>query len=294
MYSTLKQCDGLWFSGDTQVILRAGDTAFCVSKSILAGRSTVFQSMFEFPQPAVNSGDEMIDGMPVIDLHDDAAEVEPFLRAIFDSSYFMPPPGEIGFHAVLGILRLSHKYDVPYLFKRAILHLETVYPLDLPGFRSRATGNNNLSYKDGIAALDLKAIPILEAVGVTWLLPFVFYSVGTYSAERLCEAGDAWNTLPPETKQTCLALFPTHVRASLQIHAFLSTPSTCIRSEQCDRNKLDFLGLYLRAVRRHQNPLEEWSQPRWTQLGVQLCQQCFHLAQAEYKLAEENIWDQLP
>jgi hypothetical protein len=89
-HTTLKQTNGLWFPDDTPVILRAEDRIFCVSKSILAARSTVFQSMFEFPQPATN-GEDMMDGRPVVRLHDRAAEVESFLRAIFDSKYVPLP-----------------------------------------------------------------------------------------------------------------------------------------------------------------------------------------------------------
>ncbi|KAJ7861418.1 hypothetical protein B0H14DRAFT_3445349 [Mycena olivaceomarginata] len=61
--------------------------------------------MFEFPQPATD-GEESIDGKPFIRLHDNATEVGWFLRAIFDTAYFMPPPSEIDFHEVLGITAL--------------------------------------------------------------------------------------------------------------------------------------------------------------------------------------------
>ncbi|KAJ7320757.1 hypothetical protein DFH08DRAFT_890153 [Mycena albidolilacea] len=56
-------------------------------------------------------------------LHDSAEDVEVFLRAICDSSYFMPAPAPNDRPVVLAILRLSHKYDVPYLYKRALDHL---------------------------------------------------------------------------------------------------------------------------------------------------------------------------
>jgi hypothetical protein len=90
----LMQGDGLWFSNDSLVVLRAEDRIFRVPKSILTARSPVFQFMFEFPQPASNSegeemadGEEMIDGSPVIRLHDSGAEVQAFLRATMDTRY---------------------------------------------------------------------------------------------------------------------------------------------------------------------------------------------------------------
>ncbi|KAJ6502751.1 hypothetical protein C8R47DRAFT_969582 [Mycena vitilis] len=107
---SLRQVEGLWFSNDT-LVLRAENSIFRVSKSMLAARSTVFESMIEFP-PSTADGDQMMDGSPVVRLHDCASEVEAFLRAIFDSSYFMPRPAEVDFHVVLGILRLSHNLQV--------------------------------------------------------------------------------------------------------------------------------------------------------------------------------------
>ncbi|KAJ7604446.1 hypothetical protein DFH06DRAFT_314736 [Mycena polygramma] len=286
--------DGLWFSGDTQVVLRAGDAVFCVSKSILAGRSTVFQSMFEIPQPAVDSGDEMIDGMPVIHLHDDASAVEPFLRAIFDSSYFMPPPAKTDLDAALGILRLSHKYHIPYLFQRAILHLETLYPIDLPAYHSLAGDKKNAG-----PAQDLELIAIFQQVDATWLLPFAFYSVGRYSADRLSKLGDSWDNLSPETKQTCLAVLATHIRETLKVQVLLSAPSTCSERRRCNSSKFaclrDSLTDQLSELEGGlQEPLEQRSAGDWNSLKSQVCDNCFRSAQADYKHAQKNIWDQLP
>lgn len=85
----LNQTDGLWFPADV-IILRAEENIFRVPKSILGARSSVFQAIFEIPQAGSNSveteeEDEKIDGIPVVRLHDSAADVTAFLRAIFDS-----------------------------------------------------------------------------------------------------------------------------------------------------------------------------------------------------------------
>lgn len=86
--------DDLWFSNDTLVI-KAQKKVFRVTKSILAARSSVFRDMVAFPQPTSDQTN-VVDGSPVVTLHDAAADVEVFLRAIFDSrcvsdlSYFPP------------------------------------------------------------------------------------------------------------------------------------------------------------------------------------------------------------
>ncbi|KAJ7861394.1 hypothetical protein B0H14DRAFT_2350040 [Mycena olivaceomarginata] len=118
----LTEGHGLWFYNDSFVVLCAEDHIFRVPKSILAARSSVFQSMFEFPQPTSNR-DEMADGEEMIDVktRGDTANVS------LACSYFMPP-SNIGSREVL---RLTHKYDVSYLYQRGIPHLETIYPTSL-------------------------------------------------------------------------------------------------------------------------------------------------------------------
>ncbi|KAJ7509588.1 hypothetical protein B0H11DRAFT_2270009 [Mycena galericulata] len=109
---SLQRAKNLWFSPDV-VILRADTRVFRVYPAILKAQSSVFADMFTFPQPP-SADTEMMDGFPVVKLHDDPGEVEVFLKAIFDSSFFMPPPARNDFQDIVGILRLSHKYDVPY------------------------------------------------------------------------------------------------------------------------------------------------------------------------------------
>ncbi|KAJ7901242.1 hypothetical protein B0H14DRAFT_3852367 [Mycena olivaceomarginata] len=117
----LVKVDGLWFMTDT-VVIRVKNKIFRVSRGILAAGSIVCNNMIVFPQP--NSGEtETMDGSPVACLHDSAEDVEAFLHAIYDSSYFLPAPAPNHLSAVVGILRLSHKYGCQYLNCRALEHL---------------------------------------------------------------------------------------------------------------------------------------------------------------------------
>ncbi|KAJ7626161.1 hypothetical protein FB45DRAFT_836370 [Roridomyces roridus] len=122
----------LWFS-DGSLVIRAQDREFFVSGAVLAARSSVFSDILSMPQRASNS-----DEMPIVVLPDNSREVESFLRAIFDSSFFMPPPPPAAPGDLLGIARLSHKYDIQYLFRRALDHLARVYPDDLSSFLTSA------------------------------------------------------------------------------------------------------------------------------------------------------------
>lgn len=71
----------LWFE-DGNLIVQAGHRVFRVYRGVLAARSPVFHDMLSFPQP---SDSELLEGCPVVRLHDDSAEVLIFLKAIFDA-----------------------------------------------------------------------------------------------------------------------------------------------------------------------------------------------------------------
>ncbi|KAJ6478048.1 hypothetical protein C8R47DRAFT_1198561 [Mycena vitilis] len=142
--SDLHKVGPLWLSAEA-VILRAQDRIFRVFVAILKEKSSVFADMFAFPQPP-SSDTETMDGVPVVTLHDDPVELEVFLKAIFgvcasptlsqspsvltflwSFRFFMPPPAENKLADTIGILRLAHKYGVPYLRRRALQHLVAVY-----------------------------------------------------------------------------------------------------------------------------------------------------------------------
>ncbi|KAJ7112478.1 hypothetical protein C8R44DRAFT_797404 [Mycena epipterygia] len=293
-----RKINGLWFSSDS-LILRAEDAIFRVTKSILAARSPVFQSMLEFPQPTSDDGDETMEGLPVVRLHDSAAQVEPFLlRAIFDSSYFMPPPAKVEFEAVLGILRLSHKYDVDYLHKRALHHLETVYPIDLSN-HSRIN-STSLNYDEAVVDFDLTAIPILHEVGATWLLPYAYYDVGTFDPETVLEAGKTWETFPIDMRQTFFLLHPHHIRANSRKARFLGDLSTCKSQQSCNSFKFEALRIYVTDSQSGHDldPLwdshEYYGPYTWNTLKARLCHDCFAQARAKYDELVAEIWDSLP
>ncbi|KAJ6592181.1 hypothetical protein DFH09DRAFT_1415107 [Mycena vulgaris] len=118
--------EALWFSAKV-VVLKADTRIFRVFAAILKAQSSVFADMFTFPQPS-SADTEIMEGFPVLKLHDNPDEIAVFLKAIFDSSFSMPPPAEPRFNDIMGILRLAHKYDVPYLRPRALEHLGTFNP----------------------------------------------------------------------------------------------------------------------------------------------------------------------
>ena len=70
----------VWYE-DGNVVLQAENTQFKVFRGVLAEASTVFKDMFSFPQPS-SSGQELVEGCPVVFLTDSAEEVRYMLRAL--------------------------------------------------------------------------------------------------------------------------------------------------------------------------------------------------------------------
>ncbi|KAJ7642415.1 hypothetical protein DFH06DRAFT_1137429 [Mycena polygramma] len=151
----------------------------------------------------------------------------------------MPPPAVIDFDAVLGILRLSHKYDVGYLRKRALCHLETIYPVQLTAVG--LVDDNKVRYDSAIVDLDLVAIPILHEVAATWLLPSAYYNVATFPAGTLYDCSEEWAQFPSELKQTCLVLRDYNLEATDRIYKAIAPLSDCASRDACDALKFRFL-----------------------------------------------------
>ncbi|KAJ6549977.1 hypothetical protein B0H19DRAFT_1073872 [Mycena capillaripes] len=287
----------LWFTPDT-IVIRAEDQVFQVSRAVLAARSSVFRDMIAFPQPT--GGDtELFDGTPVVRLHDTAEDVTAFLRAIFDSSYFMPPPAPIEFDCVLGILRLAHKYDVSYLYRRALEHV-AADGLD-PSFRdliAKTTSGGHLIYppERRSPATNFSMIAAATEVGATWLLPWMYYSASTFMPDELLPFMDG--TLDPHVRK-CLDGQIHLLRGTISVNEFLvsSGSALCATAGACSRIRSTMLAELFDSVKKGEalEPLCEWTEAGEHPLGTKgLCASCYDSAQARHMGALSAFWDSIP
>ncbi|KAJ7476716.1 hypothetical protein FB451DRAFT_1366346 [Mycena latifolia] len=293
----LKRVEDLWFP-DSNLILRAENTLFRVHSSILAARSSVFRDMVAFPQPE-RQDEDSFGGAPVVRLHDSAAEVEAFLRAIFDSSFFMPPPSPTDFATVIGVMRLAHKYDVQYLFRRALSHLDSMYPATLAEFLDVNLGNapHHVDFPMGIVP-DLITLRVASALDALWFLPTAYYNVCRFPAPDLLAAGEPWTALGAEVQQLCLASQVQLLRATALTHAFLGNLpiGSCSSPKHCAEMVSDARATLLEwaDVETHDlDPLKEWVFAHldgWRDL----CPQCSDAAQDEYSGVQQRFWNRMP
>ncbi|KAJ7458358.1 hypothetical protein B0H11DRAFT_1873323 [Mycena galericulata] len=274
----------LWFS-DGNLVLRAQNKLFRVPRSILAARSPVLREMVVFPQPKDANGEtEIIDGSPVVRLPDTAANVEVFLQAIFDSSYFMPPPAPVELDDVLGILLLAHKYNIRYLYLRALQHLSDSIICD------GLTPGSNPHPLQG-----LTMIQVVTEVGALWLLPALYQDVsytGLFLQELIAHGADE------SIIRKCLAGSLQLSRATTIMYGLLmKQPLTCIDTQRCNAFRLRHLSRFILCVRQEVDlaPLGHFADfNEWGGIMANLCGQCCAHAENDRARFRQELWESLP
>lgn len=82
------------------------------------------------------------------------------------------------------VLRLSLKYDVPYLHRRALNHLSSTFPLTLDGWKQRDT----LRTIPPVDNTPFAAFRIAREFNLTWLLPAILYCVSSHPFEKTLDS----------------------------------------------------------------------------------------------------------
>ncbi|KAF8148678.1 hypothetical protein B0H34DRAFT_668422 [Crassisporium funariophilum] len=179
-----ERVEGLWFE-DGNLILQAENSLFRIYSGFLAARSSVFRDMLAFPPP--EEGNTIMDGCYIVPVYDSAKDMTYFLKAIIDSAFFEPPPSATELPIVEGVLRLSLKYDVQYLRKRALQHLHTTFPLTLRDWKVRDQNRTIPSIENTPFA----ALRIASEFDLIWLLPSILYCISSHPLEKTLD-GAKW------------------------------------------------------------------------------------------------------
>ncbi|KAJ7725799.1 hypothetical protein B0H16DRAFT_1471679 [Mycena metata] len=299
----LNRVQDLWFS-DGSLVVRAENKIFSVSGAVLAARSSVFQDMLAFPQPGSAGFEvESLDGVPLVELHDSAEEVEPFLRAIFDSSFFMPAPTSNLLSDILAILRLSHKYDIQYLHRRALDHLSKIFPTELSMFLQHLN-----SFPPGFevfktsADAHLEILRVIHQVNALWLLPAAYSRASKCSPQRLF-AAPSWPHLPDAIKAKLHVAHAHQARHIIAIvHAVGGThdATTCTSPQTCPGEILLLVTALLEPLGELEMEFNFFDVKDiflpdvWKDLGGTMCATCSKHRTEQVSLSMQKVWDGLP
>jgi len=160
---------------DGNIILLAGQTKFRVLRSILARKSVFFRDMFNTipdtssSNPDQDKGQNMIDGIAAVELHDSEEDVERLLDAIFPSSRFAPRPSTDVIHSVL---RLSDKYQFDIVYEETAVAALQPFPRTLKEFQEDP---DLICYDSVVKAVG--AIRLARLTGDCTVLPLAFYAL---------------------------------------------------------------------------------------------------------------------
>ncbi|KAJ7625764.1 hypothetical protein FB45DRAFT_71723 [Roridomyces roridus] len=208
--ANVQRSEHMWSNGN-MVIIRTQGRIYRVLAETLTQKSPVFKDLVEdLPAAPVN----YLEGDLVLDVQDDAEELEMFLRAIYDTEFTFPTiesPFDLA-----AMLRLSHKYRVFFLRRRALQQLEQVYGIILFDLSKRyilgtAHWPEPLRLRVQVLTRNfnprahLVAIKSLVEVGALWLLPAAYYELCAYDIRAIQSAGPTWDVLEVSEKSAFIA-----------------------------------------------------------------------------------------
>ncbi|KAJ6580537.1 hypothetical protein DFH09DRAFT_1309863 [Mycena vulgaris] len=279
----------LWFKDGT-LVLGVERSIFRVYGGLLAEKSPVFHDMLEFPQP---DDAEVFDGCPVVHLPDNEHDMKCFLRALFDFEFFLPFPEETTLDTLIGVIRISTKYQVDSLRKRALKHLSSSFPPTLAEYPASPSWHIP-------GAEWIHVVNFAREMSLDWILPFALYHVVAHCRPALLLNGTDVDgvhlELKPADKLLCLEQAVTMTGdASSQITDWLWEPLPipgCSSGYNCTKARI--------AARKNAEgwraqltpPLRLWEPEDWDTLKV--CQQCESAMKTRCQAAREAFWQGLP
>ncbi|EKM52527.1 uncharacterized protein PHACADRAFT_126407 [Phanerochaete carnosa HHB-10118-sp] len=294
----------LWFP-DGSIMLRAGNTLFKVYSGMLGQASPVFKDMLSLPQ-STPSEDEMYEDLLVVRMPDSAADLKPFLKAIHDgcvdppNSYF--DVGDLKVQdipMVVSVLRLSTKYHVSFLRKRATEALLRWYPSNLDDYSP--IGQSERPLQDH--SRHVLVANAARETDVLVLLPAALLLCSATANTRVLYDGLETNgehyTLVDANRR---AVFFGRLRLShaarSRTQAFFFYPRTpnppalkCSAPERCN----EFCRIYSSVFDEKEDP---WMNPfyrlNWKAIRSTCCVNCASGWEVHHAEASHQVWQEMP
>jgi len=235
---------------------------------------------------------------PVLSTFDIFLIAAPFLSS---RRFFERPPAETSYEVVLAILKLSTKYEVAYLRKRALAHLRLSYPLTLDQWNRRQKVSTLAAELDvdtwpGSTSKTLKVIEVAKKLDIPWILPAAYYDCSTVSLELLLD-DSKWNdgTIDLETKNSILIGYQkqsTATHSQMLDFLYCDPLNNCMQKEVCGEIR-----------RRLYCATQEWSITKpldamvdgdWECFLGSLCGLCLGVSKVRFDRARKEFWERLP
>ncbi|KAJ7714955.1 hypothetical protein B0H14DRAFT_3014731 [Mycena olivaceomarginata] len=227
---------------------------------------------------------------------DSAEDMAYFLKALLYPDFFKSFPGPTTFNILSGVLRMSHKYDVDALQKRALIHLSARFPTTLDGWDETKAVDTTF----GATLPSLLAVVILaRQVDALWILPSAFY--------RLCEEryadnhiinGEGGFELTATDKLTCVSgvrkLETTFTSKVLKFlyhpRGFPGCQSSAVSAWTAEVSRSYSPQLSTRDLL----PLNNWTCDDWEDFLGLCCETCIAAMKVQHQKTRESVWNELP
>ncbi|CAK5268366.1 unnamed protein product, partial [Mycena citricolor] len=289
-----KHSPDLWFDDGT-LILETEGTQFKVFRGILAANSTVFSDMLLVGRPSDN--DEIEDGCPVVHVHDSALDLMHFLKALHHISYYDPQETK-DFLLIAAILRLSTKYNVEFLRRRALAHISSLYPTKLSDWDQRKDNAMEV-----FNARPFAVFLLAKETGHQALLPACMYlcadSVDINDILDGLESIDGTHIeLDWPDKRACIRGRQNLLLAlRSEVFAFLTGSlaviTGCTAQARCDASKLRWLQSLEASLGNGCPGIFSIKFP-WPSFRKAVCETCYAASYAHSNQKREEIWNNLP
>jgi hypothetical protein len=193
---------------------------------------------------------------------------------------------------VAGILRLSTKYKVLHLRRRAILHLTTTYPTTLRAWDDRNTKRTiPATPYVPFAVLELARLTDVEAV-----LPAAMYCCCTTTIKDILD-GVPWAgsqlDMDSADKRTCIIARTELLMAKQNAISLFLKPGNipvCDTYDKCNTGRLKTV--FTNTDDEYCDPL--WDRFDWEKFARVVCSACLTASRKSYEKARQEMWGNLP
>jgi hypothetical protein len=216
-----------------------------------------------------------------------------FVKLLTTDRFFEPPPSKTDFDTLAGILRLSTKYEIPYLRQRALLHLDTVMCNTFQDYDARES-KRTVPRTECLAFL---IADLVHEMDLPWLLPTVLY-ICTQFFEKIVtgyiyRGEKRWmNSLQQVACIEAIKPLTQWHRKDILSFLYWTNVEGCKSSSQCNQGRLKILKKYSCYTLR--TPLRSFSDQFEEVARKVFCTTCFTTSRNAHLAAREALWESLP
>jgi hypothetical protein len=211
------------------------------------------------------------------------------------ASFFERPLTLTTFPIISAVLRLSTKYDVDYLRRRACLHISAAAPGSLADYDAML-----FTREQDVVPPHFPFLLLVHGLGLTWALPVAFYGAACCPVELIIDGFSVEGThfvLPPALQRTCLiarAILSTSQHQD--IYGFMrSGPTDGCLTQAANGCQIGRLAALEAASKISAVEPFAFAHPIvWDRIRPVMCHVCQLAAETKQQAPRQKVWDSLP